>query len=367
MNVPYLNLPRQFADDALWKEIKKLFETCQFIQGPEVERFESAFAELCGSRFALGLNSGTDAIFLALKAFGIGSGDEVITVPNTFVSTVGAIVAADATPVFVDVGPDYNMDANLIEGAITPKTKAIIPVHLTGNMADMREIMEIARKHHLFVLEDAAQAVMASINGQRAGSFGDVGCFSLHPLKNLNVCGDGGVLTTDSEDIRERIKMLRNHGLKNRDEIAFFGYNSRLDTLHAVIGLYGMKRLEEVIQKRITNAALYDQELQGLEEFVVLPRRKPDRIHVYHLYVVQVTDREKLMVFLAENGIETKIHYPLPIHHQKPYRDMGYQCGDLPVCEAQVKRILTLPIHQYLSPEQIIHVAKMIKTFYGVE
>ena len=365
MKVSYLELPRQFKDEALWQEIEKVFESCQFILGPEVEGFETAFAKLCGTRFALGLSSGTDAIFLALKALGFGRGDEVITVPNSFVATTGAIVAVGARPVFVDVGRDYNIDVTLIEAAITPKTKAIVPVHLTGNPADMFEIITIAKKHNLYVVEDAAQSVMATINGRQVGSFGEAGCFSLHPLKNLNVCGDGGALTTNSEDLYKKVKMLRNHGLKNRDEIEVFGYNSRLDSIQAVVANYGMKRLKEITQKRTANAALYDRQLQGLGDDVTLPPRKPDRVQVYHTYVIQVRDREKLIAFLAENGVEVKIHYPLPIHYQKPCQALGYKRGDFPVCEKQAEEILSLPIHQYLSEEQIYYVAGLIKKFYG--
>ena len=365
MKVSYLELPRQFKDEALWQEIKKVFESCQFILGPEVKEFETAFAKLCGTRFALGLNSGTDAIFLALKALGVGPGDEVITVPNSFVATTGAIVDVGTRPVFVDVGPDYNIDVTLIEAAITPKTKAIVPVHLTGNPADMFEIMTIAKKHSLYVVEDAAQSVMATINGRQVGSFGDAGCFSLHPLKNLNVGGDGGALTTDSEDLYRKVKLLRNHGLKNRDEIEFFGYNSRLDTIQAIIALHGLKRLREVTEKRIANAMLYDRELKGMEDFVILPPRKTDRRQVFHTYVIQVQDREKLISFLKKHGVETKVHYPIPIHLQRPCQKLGYKRGDFPVCEKQAEEILSLPMHQYLEKEQLDYVIDRIKKFYN--
>ena len=366
MKVAYLDLSRQFQDEALFEEVKKVFGRGQFILGSEVERFEAAFADVCGTRFTLGLNSGTDALFLTLKALGIGPGDEVITVSNSFVATAGAIMAAGAKPVFVDVAPDYNIDVNLIEPSITPRTKAIIPVHLTGNPADMPEIVALAKRHGLYVIEDAAQSVMAAINGQQTGSFGDAGCFSLHPLKNLNVGGDGGVLTTNSEDLYRKIKMLRNHGLKNRDEIEFFGYNSRLDAIQAVVALYGLKRLKEVTQKRIANAALYDRELKDLENCVSLPPRRPGWNQVFHTYVIQVKERERLMAFLEKQGVETKIHYPIPIHLQKPCRQLGYKKGDFPVCESQSERILTLPIHQYLTAEQLFYVTKQIKGFYGV-
>ncbi len=367
MKVSYLDLPRQFQDESLWREIRKVFETCQFILSPEVERFETALAELCGTRFAVGLNSGTDALFLALLGLGVGPGDEVITAPNSFVATGAVIAAAGAKPVFVDVAADYNLNVSLIERAITRRTRAILPVHLTGNPADMEEIMAIARKHGLYVIEDAAQAVMATLKGKKVGSFGNAGCFSLHPLKNLNVGGDGGALTTNSEELYRKVKLLRNHGLKNRDEVEFFGYNSRLDTIQAIIAIHGMKKLPEITEKRTANAEYYDRQLGEMEPFVILPPRKRDRCQVFHTYVIQVQDRPKLMAFLAENGVETKIHYPIPIHMQKPGQALGYKKGDFPVCEAQSERILTLPIHQHLDPEQLSYVVQQIKKFYGVK
>lgn len=366
LQVKYLDLPKQFKDEVLLASLKGQFETCQFIMGPEVERFESDFAKLCQTPYALGVNSGTDAIFLALKALGIGPGDEVITVPNSFVATTGAIVAAGAKPVFVDVGPDYNINVELIKPAITNRTKAILPVHLTGNPADMPTIMDIARKNNLYVVEDASQAVMASIKDQPVGSFGDIGCFSLHPLKNLNVGGDGGVLTTMSKRVYETVKMLRNHGLKNRDEIEFFGYNSRLDTIQAVVANHVMRNLKSITQKRIKNAMIYYNELKGLDDFVILPLRQEEVEQVFHTYVIQVKRRAELIRHLNEHGVEIKIHYPIPIHLQKPCQKLGYKKGDFPVCENQAESILSLPIHQYLAEEQIYYVADLIKKFYGV-
>lgn len=367
LQVKYLDLTKQFKDEALWVSLKEVFESCQFIMGPEVENFESSFAKLCQTPYALGLNSGTDALFLALKALDIVPGDEVITVPNSFVATTGAIIAAGARPVFVDVGSDYNIDVELIREAITDRTKAILPVHLTGNPANMIKIMEIAKKYNLYVIEDAAQAVMASINGQPVGSFGDAGCFSLHPLKNLNVCGDGGVLTTKSSEIYEKIKLMRNHGLKNRDEIEFFGFNSRLDTIQAVVANYVMKNLQSITHKRISNAKLYDNELKDLYDFVILPPRKENVEQVFHTYVIQVSHRAELIRYLNENGIETKIHYPIPIHLQKPCKKLGYKKGDFPVCEEQAERIISLPIHQHITEKQIYYVKDIIKKFYGVK
>jgi dTDP-4-amino-4,6-dideoxygalactose transaminase len=365
MKVPYLGLQSQFEDERIREAVKSQLDGCQFILGPEVEEFEKRFARLCNTHYAIGVNSGTDALFLALKALGIGPGDEVITVPNSFVATAGAIIAAGARPVFVDVGPDYNMDPGRIENALTPRTRCILPVHMTGNPADMLRIMEIARKHGLHVVEDAAQSAGASIQGQVVGSFGDAGCFSLHPLKNLNVCGDAGAVTTKSDEIREKIRLLRNHGLKNRDEIECFGYNSRMDSIQAAVANVVMDHLEEVAARRITNAGLYDRGLAPLREWVTVPPRRQDVRQVFHTYVVQVARREELIDFLLRRGVETKIHYPVPIHLQKPCCELGYREGDFPVCEVQAQRILSLPVHQYLKEEQILHVIRSMEEFYG--
>ncbi len=364
MKVNYLELKRQFNDPGLWKYVSETIQDCGFILGPEVEKFERAFADLCGTTYALGVNSGTDAIFLSLKALGIGSGDEVITVPNSFLATAGAIVATGATPVFVDVGPDYNIDPGLIDRALTKRTRAILPIHLTGNPANMEAILRITEAEGLFVIEDACQAVSASIGGQRVGSFGTAGCFSLHPLKNLNVCGDGGVITTSDSGLYEELRLLRSHGLKNRDEIEFFGYNSRLDSVQAAVANYFLQELESITKVRIHNAKIYDQYLSGLGEYVKIPPRQDNVEQVFHTYVVRVKDRNNLRNYLDENGIETKIHYPVPIHLQKPCLAMGYKIGDFPECEQQSTEILTLPIHQYLYSDQILYVCDRIQKFY---
>ncbi len=366
MKVPYLDLASQFSDPELRRAVMDLFCSCHFILGPQVEELEKRFAKLCGTRFALGLNSGTDALFLALKALGIGSGDEVITVSNSFIATAGAIAATGARPIFVDVSPDYNIDPAKITAAITDKTRAILPVHLTGNPADMPRILEISKRHGLAVIEDAAQAVGAEIKGIRTGSFGDFGCFSLHPLKNLNAAGDAGILTTDSEELFEKTRRLRNHGFKNRDEIDFFGYNSRMDSIQAAIVLERLKKLESVTESRRANAALYDKLLAPLvPSNLAIPPRRPEVKQVYHTYVVQVENRENLVSYLAERGVETKIHYPTPIHLQMACRAMGWKEGDLPLTETQSKRILTLPVHQGLAPEQIEFVCSCIRNFYS--
>ncbi len=363
MKVNYLCLKNKFEGFEKHKIFEDIFTNCNFIMGKEVDEFEKHFADYCGVKYAIGLNSATDALFLALKAIGTQNGDEVITAPNSFIATAGAIVAAGASPVFVDVCDDYNINPDLIEKAITPKTKAIMPVHLTGNPADMENILAIANKHNIAIIEDAAQAVGASINNKKVGSFG-IGCFSLHPLKNLNVCGDGGVLTTNDDDIYEKILPSRNHGLISRDESLFFGFNSRLDTIQASIALLGLNEIESVNNKRIENANLYDNKLSTLQDFIKVPKRKTNANQVFHTYVISVKNRNKLIEFLSKNGVETKIHYPIPIHLQKAAQYLGYKKGDFPKAETQANDIISLPIHQYLTHSEINYVCETIYNFY---
>ena len=363
--VRYTDLSKQANVEKILSDIKELLlKTGQFTLGPPVKEFETRFAQLCKTKYAIGVNSGTDALFLALKAINIGFGDEVITAPNSFISTAGAIANTGAKPAFVDVDDELNIDAGLIEGAITPKTKAIMPVHLTGNPADMPRIMEIASKHNLHVIEDACQAVSATINEQPVGSFGTAGCFSFHPLKNLNVWGDGGIITTDSKELFDKLVLLRNHGLKNRDEVEFFAYNSRLDTIQAIVANQLLNVLDAITDSRISNAKKYDDALSDMAEHITIPPRRKNVKQVYHTYVIQVKNRDKLCAYLAEKGIETKVHYPIPIHLQQASKYLGYKGGDFPVCEAQAKSIISLPIHQHLIDSQITYVIDNIRGFY---
>jgi len=363
--VKYVDLPKQVNVEAILTDIKEiLLKTGQFTLGQPVAEFEAKFAGLCKTKYAVGLNSGTDALFLALKALNIGSGDEVITAPNSFFATAAVIAIAGAKPVFVDVNNEYNIDAELIERALTHRTKAIIPVHLTGNPADMPRIMNIARRNNLHVIEDAAQAVSATIDGQPTGSFGIAGGFSFHPLKNLNVWGDGGIATTNSKELSDRLRLLRNHGLKNRDEVEVFAYNSRLDTLQAIVANQLLNVLDAITDARIKNAKTYDDGLSDLTDHITLPPRKSNVKQVYHTYVIQARERNKLGAYLAEKGIETKVHYPVPLHLQPASQYLGYQEGDFPVCEAQAKSILTLPVHQHLTDDQVTYVIDNIRKFY---
>ncbi len=360
--VSYADFPAQFQAEReeILGAMDRVLTTGHFILGKEVEEFEREFAALCGVSHAVGLASGTDALILALKALDIGPGDEVITAPNSWISSTSSIVLAGARPVFADVGQDFALDPRCVEAAITPKTKAILPVHLTGRCADMEAITDIAGRHNLVIIEDAAQAVGARSNGRAAGSWGAIGCFSLHPLKNLSGIGDGGIAVTNDARLAEQLRLLRNHGLRGRDEVVLWGVNSRLDALHAAVLRVRLQRLDEVTEARRRHAARYQV---ALSDVVHCPSDRPDEYAIYHLFMIQCDARDALKQYLAERGIETKIHYPTPIHLQPCSQRLGYQRGDFPVAEVQAQRILSLPIHQHLSREQIDEVSKAIREF----
>ena len=366
MRVPYSYLDQQFAEvDTYLSDIRDLVKSGDFTLGSAVSEFEERFADLCGLPYAVGVSSGTDALALSLEAVGVGPGDEVITTPNTFVATVGAIVMTGARPVFVDNNEEYTIDANLIEEGITPKTKAIMPVHLTGIPADMPAIMEIADRRGIPVVEDAAQAILASIDGKHVGSWGETAGFSLHPLKNLNVWGDGGVILTRSAELAERLKLMRNHGLADRDTVVLYGQNSRLDSLQAVVGNRLISETHPITDGRIANATRYDQGLADLGEYVKIPPRKPGVKQVYHTYVIQASDRDGLLHHLEAQGIEAKVHYPIPMHLQKASDYLGYNQGDFPVCERHCGTILSLPVHQHLSSEQVDWAIGQVHEYYS--
>jgi len=333
----------------------------QYVLGPGVREFEEKFAEYCGTRYAVGVGNGTDTIILALKALGIGPGDEVITAPNSFLASASAIALTGATPVFVDVRDDFNVNPNLLKTAITQRTKAILSVHLTGRPGDMHPILAIAKRHGLAVIEDAAQAIGARYYGQRVGSFGIAGCFSFHPLKNLNACGDGGIITTNEEEIYCHLLKARNHGLRNRDECEFWSINSRLDTLQAAILNVKLKYLDKWTEARRANAKFYREHLADIVE---VPQEQPYEYAVYHTFIIQAAHRDELQTYLKERGVETKIHYPIPIHLQEAARSLGYGKRDFPVAERHAGRILSLPIYPELSHEQIEHVVISVRSFY---
>ena len=365
MKLPYVNIAKQHEPikAQLLNAISKVVDRGDFVFGEEVFEFEKRFAELCGVRFAVGVNSGTDALILAFRALNIGSGDEVITVPNSFIASTSCIVLADAKPVFVDVCDDYNIDPDLIEQAITSRTRAILPVHLTGRPVDMASIMEIARTHKLHIIEDCAQAVCAEYKSRRVGSFGTIGCFSLHPLKTLNACGDGGVVVTDDESLYEEIKMLRNVGLKTRDNCVIWSGNSRLDTIQAAILLIKMNYLKEWTNKRRANAKFYQEKLSRIKE-ISFPAEDKNTHSVYHTFVIQAEKRDELQVHLRECGIGTAIHYPVPIHLHTAAANLGYNKGDFPKTERQSQRILSLPVYPELEVEDLENVVTAITKFY---
>lgn len=358
-------LGQQFSDcDAILEKIKEVVASGEFTLGREVDHFEDEFAAIAATRHAIGVGSGTDALFLALKALGVGEGYEVITTPYTFYATVGAIVTAGARPVFVDIGTDYNIDPEKIEAAVTPRTKAILPVHWSGKPCDMDPIMRTADKHGLAVIEDACHAVKATYKGRPAGSLGTIGCFSFHPLKNLNVWGDGGVITTNSDALAVKLRLLRNHGLRNRDECEMFAYNSRLDTIQAVVARHLLQELDHITEARIAHAAYFDEKLDAIPQ-ITIPLREPYVNQVYHLYIVRCEQRDALRGFLVENGVDAKIHYPVPMHLQPAARYLGYRQGDFPVCEATVRSVLSLPVHEFITHEQQDRVVALIREFYG--
>jgi len=362
--IKYINLPLQYEkikSDVI-DRVKSVFENGDFVLGQEVKLFEKRFAEYCKCKYATGLGSGTDALFLGMKSLGIGPGDEVITVPNSFISTAASIANVGAKPVFADVKEDYNINPESIQEVISDRTKAIIPVHLTGRPVDMSPITEISEDHDLFVIEDAAQAVGAEYKGKKVGSFGDVGCFSLHPLKNLSAAGDAGIIITNNFDIYKKITKLRNHGLRNRDMCDFWGYNSRLDSIQAAILNVKINYLDLWNEKIKKIAKIYQENLEGVVDF---PKDKKYEKSVYHLFMIQCDRRDELQRYLLKKGIETKIHYPVPIHLQQPAKLLGYKKGYCPVAELQAKRILSLPIYPELSRSQAVEVTKNIQEFYS--
>lgn len=367
MNVPFVDLRRQY--DTIKGEINtKIVETLQdahFILGENVENFEKEFANYCNLKHGIGVASGSDALTLSLKVIGVGEGDEVITVPNTFIATVDAISRNGAKPIFVDIDPEtYNIDVTQIEEKITDKTKAISPVHLYGQPADMDEIIKIGREYNLMIIEDACQAHGSEYKGKKVGSIGDVGCFSFYPAKNLGAYGDGGIIVTNNEEIAERIKMLRNYGQSKKYYHDFVGYNSRLDEIQAAVLQVKLRYLDEWNEKRREHAKLYNELLEkvpGIEK----PIEKDYAKHVYHLYVIRCENRDKLQRYLGSKGVSTGIHYPIPVHLQKAYKQLGYKQEDFLITEKYSTEILSLPMFPELLDDEIEYVVKCIKGYGG--
>lgn len=365
MRVPFSYLDRQFADvDDYLADVKALVQSGDFTLGRAVAEFEERFAAMCGLPYAVGVGSGTDALILSLEILGIGPGDEVITAANTFVATAGAIAMARATPVFIDNEDGYTLDPAKIEAAITPRTKAILPVHYSGNVAQMPQIAEIARKAGLAVVEDACQSIAAKRDGLPVGSWGATAAFSLHPLKNLNVWGDGGVIVTRSEELARKLRLYRNHGLVGRDQVAMWGHNSRLDSLHAVIGNRLIDQTAFITETRIANAQRYDEALSDVGG-IRIPRRDPSVVHTYHLYMIRAERRDDLLAHLQAHGVEAKVHYPVPLHLQPAAKSLGYKPGDFPQAESDAKAMITLPAHQHLTRDEIDYTIARVREFYG--
>ena len=366
MQVKYSYLDQQFAEvEAYFQDLRVLVASGEFTLGPFVEAFEKKFASYIGVKHAIGTNTGTGALILSLKAVGVQPGSEVITVANTFIATVGAIVAAGARPVFVDCDERYQIDVTKIEAAISPKTAAILPVHWAGCPPEMDKILDIANRHGIPVVEDACPAVGAKINGRFAGTFGKVNAFSMHPLKPLNVWGDGGIIVTNDDKAAEFLRLYRNHGLLDRDHVEIWGVNDRLQPFQAVVGSRVLDTVETLVEARIRNARLLDEGLKGLESCIRPPYRPAGYREVYQLYLATASRRDELLKFLVGRGIEAKVHYPIPIHLQNAARDLGYSRGDFPVCERQADEIITLPAHQHISAEQIDYTVSAIRDFYS--
>ena len=363
MKIPYVDLSyNNKSKKDLISVFEKVLDKGQFVGGQEIDLFEKKIAKLCGTNYAVALNSGTDALTLALHMLGVKKGDEVITPPNSFIASTAVIIHLGAKPVFVDVLEDQNMDPKKIQDAITKKTKAIMPVHLSGRMSQMDKIMSVAKKNSIPVVEDAAQSVGSKYNNKMSGSYGDFGCFSAHPLKNLNALGDSGYLTTNNFKYYQKIKSLSNHGMEKRNIIKNFGYVSRMDNLQAAFLNYKLKNLNKVIFKRRKNAKIYMKELD--RKHIFFNDETKEEFNTYHTFVVQVKFRDKLKKYLQDKGIGTSIHYPVPIHLQPASKFLGYKKGDFENTEIQSQKILTLPVNENLSEDQIKYISKHVNQFY---
>ena len=363
MEVPFLDLSAHHCpiQRQLMEAIQEVVESSAFSGGPFVERFENAFAQYCQTDHAIGVGSGTESLWLALKAQGIGSGDEVITAPNTFFATAEAISHTGATPVFVDVSEEtLNIDVSLIEAAITERSKAIIPVHLFGQPADIDPILTIAKRHGLFVLEDAAQAAGAEYRGRRSGALGNCASFSFYPGKNLGALGEAGALTTNDADLARRLRVLRDHGQAKKHQHSDIGWNARMDGIQAAVLRVKLQRLDEANEKRRAHAALYSGLLRECP-LVKTPSESAGNRHIFHIYAVRVPNRDQTIETLAQEGIRCSIHYPVPIHQQPAYQHLGYAAGSFPCAERSSSQLLSLPMYPELTQDQITHVAETLK------
>ena len=363
MEVPYLDLKAQYLAhrEEFDTAIQKVIDKTAFAGGPFVQKFEEEFAEYCQTKHSIGVSSGTSALWIALLALGVGQGDEVITTPNTFIATAEAISFAGATPVFVDIDEQTNnIDPSAIEAAITPKTKAIIPVHLFGQMADMAPIMSIAKKHNLYVIEDASQAHGAYYNGRRAGSIGNIGCFSFYPGKNLGAFGEAGGIVTNNSELAAKMRMIRDHGQIKKYHHRIVGWNGRMDGIQGAVLSVKLKYIDQWNELRRQHATQYDNLLMTFPE-VLTPSVASYGIPVYHIYATRVANRDEVLSAMGKLGVRCGIHYPIPLHLQEAYADLGYKKGDFPISERSSEEYLSLPMYPELTPSQLLHVATSLK------
>ena len=361
--IPFVDLRAQYASlkPEIDSAIARVLESGQFALGPAVASFERDFAAYCGTTEAVAVNTGTSALHVALLAAGVGPGDEVITVPFTFVGTVAAIECAGAKPVFVDIDPDhYTMEPSALERAITPRTRAVMPVHLFGQPADMDSIGDVARRHKLAVIEDACQAHGAEYKGRRAGSIGDIGCFSFYPGKNLGAYGEGGAAVTSHSQYADKMRLLRSWGEKTRYEHSIRGFNYRMDGIQGAVLGVKLRHLERWTEARRRLAATYGRLLAGTAART--PRERPGVRHVYHVYAVRLPQRDAWRARLLEMGIQTGVHYPVPVHLQPAYRDLGYEAGDFPVAEAVAREVLSLPLFPEMTDAQLEEVCGVLRS-----
>ena len=365
MKINYVSLDKQSKDQS--QKLLKIFRDCLnksiFVNGDEVSKFERKVSRKCGTKYAVALNSGTDALTLALKLVGIKKGDEVITPPNSFISSTSSIIHLGAKPVFVDTADDQNIDANKIEKKITKKTKAIVPVHWTGRMCDMDQLIHLSKKYNIKIIEDAAQAMGSYYKNIHAGKFSKVAAFSCHPLKNLNALGDSGFITTDDKKIYEKINLYKNHGLKSRDNVEILGLNSRLDTLNSCVLSIRLKKLKNIIKKRNSNIKLYQKYIKT-DQVRIIPKEK-NQINSSVIFNIICKKRNELKKYLDKFNIQTLIYYGKPLHLHKPMRKFGYKKGDFPIAEKLCNQVLALPHNQYITKEQIKFISNKINNFYN--
>jgi dTDP-4-amino-4,6-dideoxygalactose transaminase len=363
VDVPYTALAAEARSlrTELLSAFENVLDSGHYILGPHVRAFEAEFASYCGTKTALGMANGTCALHLVFRSLGFKENDEIVTVPNSFIASAASIALVGARPVFADILPDGNIDPERVEAAITTRTRAIVPVHLTGRPARMHELLEIARRRGLMVIEDAAQAVGARLDDQRVGSFGDAACFSLHPLKNLHAFGDGGMMTTSDDELTARMSQARNHGLRNREQCDFWSFNCRLDEMQAALLRVQLRHLDSWTEARRRLAFRYNELLRP---YVKVPDEGPGEYCVYQTYVVQAERRDGLREFLVKNGVEALVHYATPIHLQPAAAALGYTAGDFPVTRRHVDSILSLPLYPSLSEQQQDQVIDLVERFY---